>query len=553
MGIPYYFSYIIKKYPKIIQPFLDVGKNKSNFIVHNFYLDSNSIIYDVVNNIIKSKKLEINVDINTYITNEVIKQLETYINIVQPMNNIYIAFDSIVPLAKMEQQKTRRYKSAYLEYIKSTISKNSIDIPLFDTLNISSGTDFMIKLTTDIKHHFNYNSSIFVSNMDDYGEGEHKIFNFIRCNPEKHLNKNTLIYGLDADLIMLSLNHTLQSNIYLLREKPFFQNEKNEKNIKNNDVNNEKELYLLDIQLLCNSIQLTINIYDYIFICFLLGNDFLPHFPAINIRTNGINKLMYAYTVLFKSKNKTLLVNGKICFDNLYKFFKFLSNKEHEFINDEFKERNAYESIVLKKNMNNNNISSQSFIEKKMEQFNKIPMFERDLEKYIAPNTDYWEDRYYQVCFNLNPLLETFQKSKYEIYDNYLKMLEWTFYYYKQNCSNWRISYKYHYPPLIQDLVKYIPIYKNQYKTDTLYIPPYSPDIQLLYILPKNKYPYILPKHILNKIHLFESLKNQNDTFDNIEIIWCFKKYFYESSPLLCEINLNQLEEEYKEIIYNIL
>ena len=40
MGVPYYFLHIIKKYPNII-------KKIQNLNIHNLYLDSNSIIYDV--------------------------------------------------------------------------------------------------------------------------------------------------------------------------------------------------------------------------------------------------------------------------------------------------------------------------------------------------------------------------------------------------------------------------------------------------------------------------------------------------------------------------
>ena len=61
---------------------------------------------------------------------------------------------------------------------------------------------------------YNYFSNIssnidyHISCSDKIGEGEHKIFEFIRNNEDYHSMTNTTIYGLDADLIMLSLNHS---------------------------------------------------------------------------------------------------------------------------------------------------------------------------------------------------------------------------------------------------------------------------------------------------------------------------------------------------------
>ena len=97
-------------------------------------------------------------------------------------------------------------------------------------------------IDSHFKNHKNYkNIEIMVSGSNIIGEGEHKIFKHIRNNKEYHNNTNTIIYGLDADLIMLCLSHLyISNNIYLFRETPHFINSLN-----NNLFPEEK--YLLDI------------------------------------------------------------------------------------------------------------------------------------------------------------------------------------------------------------------------------------------------------------------------------------------------------------------
>ena len=178
-------------------------------------------------------------------------------------------------------------------------------------------TNFMDKLNNGVliitykgkEKTYNIKQFIF-SGSDEPGEGEHKLFQHIRENEKlRHQKEVTVIYGLDADLIMLCLNHLrISKQIYLYRETPEFV-----KSI-NRDIN-PNESYLLDIPLLSQEIIMEMNngkkpsskqetnkLYDYIFLCFLLGNDFLPHFPAMNIRTNGIDIMLEAYKHISKSE-----------------------------------------------------------------------------------------------------------------------------------------------------------------------------------------------------------------------------------------------------------
>ena len=103
MGIPSYFSYIVKNHNNIL-----IKLNKLNKNIDNLYLDSNSIIYDSM------RLLEFNGN-NLKYENQLIQiicnKIKEYITLVQPSNRVIIAFDGVAPLAKLDQQRIRRYKS----------------------------------------------------------------------------------------------------------------------------------------------------------------------------------------------------------------------------------------------------------------------------------------------------------------------------------------------------------------------------------------------------------------------------------------------------------
>ena len=120
MGIPSYFSYIIKNHSNIIKPL-----NQYHIHVTHFYIDCNSIIYDVIKTFEKNNLTQ-NINNNIIIQN-VISQICLYIKRISPTKLIYIAFDGVAPIAKLEQQRQRRFKSSYQKQILKSIHKITND------------------------------------------------------------------------------------------------------------------------------------------------------------------------------------------------------------------------------------------------------------------------------------------------------------------------------------------------------------------------------------------------------------------------------------------
>lgn len=257
----------------------------------------------------------------------------------------------------MNQQRSRRFRSAQeakekeeakQELIRLVKKEHGGSAPTssedavkraFDSNSITPGTPFMDILASSLRYWCAYKLStdpawaslkVIISDATVPGEGEHKIMDFVRsqrASPDYDPNTRHVIYGLDADLIMLALA-THEPHFRVLREDVFFQESQARRcklcNQKGHDAMNcrgqekekegdfgEKEsvtslkpfiwlhiaalreylaveLYVPDLPY---RFDLERAIDDWVFLCCFVGNDFLPHLPALEIRENGIHTL----------------------------------------------------------------------------------------------------------------------------------------------------------------------------------------------------------------------------------------------------------------------
>ena len=564
MGIPSYFSYIIKNYSNIIRNLHLLCADNVTF--QHLYMDCNSIIYDVFR-IIETDHSELLSDVKTLedrIIRDTINKINEYIDMIHPSKTVFIAFDGVAPFAKMDQQRNRRYKGAILSKMTDFLVTNNsgtgtgtdtdtgtgtdtdTDIinDSWSTSNITPGTQFMTKLSKRVNSAFNnmeshYNTGkIIVSASDECGEGEHKMFKYMR-DQKIGADETAVVYGLDSDLIMLSIFHCrLFKNMYIFRETPEFI--KSSISVPDEPSNNmvngkssQKPCSFMDIRKLSESILIEMQcgipdnqrIYDYVFLCFFLGNDFLPHFPSLNIRTNGIDILMTTYRKMIGNKAERFFISRemKIQWKWVSLFVTELAKYEHDYILAEYDLRAKWGKrkwlIGTPEERNNT--------------FNSVPVIYRAEEEYISPREKGWENRYYRALF----CRKTEVRSQ-NICTNYLQGLEWVFKYYTVDCPHWRWKYQYHYPPLLSDLTKHIPHTEFDFiQTDILSTKPFLPIVQLAYVLPTNNQ-NLLPENVRELL-----TTKYGDMFPvNFDFQWAFCRYFWEAHAELPDISLDVLD-----------
>mgnify|MGYP001259910528 CR=1 FL=1 len=276
MGIPVYFKTLINEYSDII---LHKGKLKES--INFLFLDLNCLIHPCCRELNNEDDM----------INKILSEIDKLVKYTNVSDFLYIAVDGIAPKAKMKQQRMRRYKKE--------LENKFLNEKKWDTNSISPGTFFMKKLNNSLKKYKeSCNIKCILSDSDKRGEGEHKILQYLKNNI---LDGNICIYGLDADLIQLSLVSRI-NNIFLLREKTEYniENTDEEYIYLNIDLLKSKILDSLELSRIIDKDQI---IDDTIFLCMLFGNDFINHIPSINLRYNGYEYIFNIYKYRYGRRN----------------------------------------------------------------------------------------------------------------------------------------------------------------------------------------------------------------------------------------------------------
>jgi 5'-3' exonuclease len=535
MGIPYYFYSLTQKYNTIIS-------NTKPVSLDLYCIDFNGIIHNVAQDIIKkyngTDKAKHNNDIiEQEIIEGVWERIKYYIENYKASQYIICA-DGVAPLAKMFQQRKRRYLNIY----KNTLDK--VDIT-WDTNAITPGTLFMEKLNTYIRRNINDDrnkNKIIYSGSDECGEGEHKIFKKIKDMPK---DDKIIIHGLDADLIILSLiSH--KENIYLMREvKDPHTNDTvfNYLNIKelrkailcelkrNWDFafenTGDEDSESISVSSECDENDL---IETYCTACTILGNDFIPHLLTVELKNNGIDTLLSATKRSIKTNG--LLVNkGQINHNCLIDIFKDLANTEDEDIH------RVCERYIKKRPPDNKNMQSvqsvQSVQNAPSDYYglkNKDPLINAI---YNSPNK--WRQEYYRVIFDNNISIDS--TVMFNACNNYIKGIYWVYSYYKGMDIDCEWYYPYNYPPTIKDILNHsianeVPVLN----CDNEFVPSY---IQLLIVLPKYSVHLLSKKHQRYMLDMYAGLFHMYPAKYNIQTF--LKTQLWECSPILPLINLNYI------------
>lgn len=481
MGVPRFFSFL-RDQPDFRQALLRDNPGNIDF----FYIDGNGLLHTVIGQ-------EFNIEAIRQSGVLVVSQEEliqrrygvyrrfwdaiiALVQTVRPRRTLGLMIDGVGPQAKINQQRGRRYKSAAARKPES----------VFDTNSVTPGTEFMFGLDQFIRRELERINGLSEQQrrFDPYarhlpptivysshlvpGEGEHKIADAMRDTPAT--GQTAVVHGMDADLIMIFLMRLKQGwkNIYLFRE---------------NTLNYQVDT-MIDLQVLNRAINTLYTgvaepIDDFVAVLFLIGNDFLPHFPVFERTHDALSTLIAGYRDFIRDTQTPGLTTGSGI--NWQQYGAFLQYITDRYYNELLKRWGLNEDALIKFP----SLIAQRCIVSSRQVVGITPVCNRtfDVERF--------KDEWYKWVFSPKDGSSVVQPTPEDInamLKSYLEGIAWIYHYYRGGVSGVNVSwyYPYHYTPIFSDLAQHILRGPIDWEVNPIYLRSefVNPLVQLAMVLP---------------------------------------------------------------------
>ncbi|GMN44246.1 hypothetical protein TIFTF001_013438 [Ficus carica] len=461
MGVPSFYRWLLGSFPRAVVDAYKGNNPEETMEFDNLYLDMNGIIHPCFH----PEGLPAP---RTYdeVFEAVFKYIDAVFSIVKPRKLLFLAIDGVAPRAKMNQQRSRRFRAAR-EAAEEAAEREELGVNVSETQEeqsgkldsnvITPGTEFMALLSSALQHYIRLRMN--ERNLPGYDP-----------------NTRHCLYGLDADLIMLALT-THEIHFSILREdirRPdfFSKNRRDSSRMSKQDAREvfikKMENYISKLKFqflhvwilreyLAHAMKIpdrTVKadlerlIDDFVLMCLFVGNDFLPHVPSLEISEGAIDLLMEIYKKEFVRMGGYLTNSFEV---NLARMKHILEAV------------GSHEGGILRKRMQikrETDVIDQRFSRKRNRNRNKRSVGgELKRSALLDSNTGVdkikygevgWKERYYAEKFEVETEDDR-ERIRRDVVLKYTEGICWVMHYYYQGVCSWQWFYPYHYAPLASD------------------------------------------------------------------------------------------------------